>query len=75
MTQDDWNYLCLAFIMPFHGPLHLDVIAIIGGHEIGADQQQDDLRLFQMIVDLTLLLLAGADQTIMPGGDDAVTLQ
>jgi hypothetical protein len=42
-AQNDWNDAGIACIMTLNGSLHLDVVAIIGCHDGGTDEQQDYL--------------------------------
>ncbi len=56
--------------VPLHRALHLDVIAVVGSDEVGADQQQNDVVDFDMLLNGTGKLLTRTDPPVMPGLDD-----
>jgi hypothetical protein len=56
--------------MALHRPPHLQLIAIVGINEVGADQKQNYVISLDMLVDLAGKLLPGSDPPIMPGLDD-----
>ena len=72
-TQDDRQNTRLVGIMPCDRLRHLDAITEIRGHEVSADQQQNDLICFQVLEDLGLPVGPGIDIPIIPGGDDVLT--
>ena len=43
--------------------------------KVRAHQQQDDVRTVELVVDLAVQILAGADSAIMPSRDDAVATE
>jgi hypothetical protein len=61
--------------VPFQGPLHFDGIAVIRSDKIRADQQQDNVGPFQVVVNLLLPLLAGLDLPVVPSADEALPLE
>jgi hypothetical protein len=67
--------MCLAERMPLKRSRDLDVVAIVGLYKVGADEQQDDLCSFEMLVDRTGPVIAGADISIVPAGNDFLTLE
>lgn len=56
----------LTFV-PFQGDFHFNVAAVIGGQEIGTDQQQNDVGGAYAIVNLIAPLVAGLNAPVAPG--------
>ena len=56
-------------------PLHLDVVAVVGVQKIGADQEQNQLGRFQVLVDGILPGAAGGNLAVVPGLNDPLPLQ
>ena len=54
---------------------HLQVVAVVGGEEVGADEKEDDGRAVQMRVDFAGPLIARADLAVVPRVDDALALE
>jgi len=58
-----------------HGASHLDVVAIIRGDEVRADQEKDDFVAVDMVVDGRIDFLTSADPAVMPSVDNALALE
>jgi hypothetical protein len=54
---------------------HLLAPTIVGGNEVGTDQQQDDVGLCQLPVYLTFPLLASTDHPVVPFSDQLTSTQ
>src|SRR6266849_9969769 len=67
--QNNGNDLDLAVFMAFQGPLHLNIVAIVGGQEVGTDKQKNDRGRLQMLVTVTCPFVASKNLAIMPLGD------
>src|SRR5271157_3325390 len=74
-TEQDRDHRRLAFVMAIKSPLGFNVVAVIRGEKRRTDQKQDDLGFFQVLVELTLPLLACPDSSVMPTYDIALPLQ
>src|SRR5271157_2276000 len=74
-TEQDRDHRRLAFVMAIKSPLGFNVVAVIRGEKRRTDQEQDDLGFFQVLVELTLPLLACPDSSVMPTYDIALPLQ
>ncbi|MEE8526038.1 MAG: hypothetical protein V3T72_19040 [Thermoanaerobaculia bacterium] len=61
--------------MARQGALHLDLVAIVRGHEVRRYQQQDDVGVLETLVDLALPLRAGEDLAVVPDHDRALALE
>lgn len=64
--EHDRRHNRLAQLLPFQGARHFLLIAVIGGHEIRADQQQNHVGAVQVGVDLFRSGLAGDDVAVVP---------
>ena len=71
-AKDDRYNACLAPFVALHRAIHLDVIAVVGGEKVGADQEQHDVGGVQMIVDLAVEVLAGSNSAIVPSRNYAL---
>lgn len=60
---------CFAALVALQGVGHLDLIAVVGGNKIAADQQQDNVSLGKVLINLTSEFLSGNDPSVMPGRD------
>ncbi len=58
-----------------HRPLELDLVELVGGEEVGADQEQDDARLGHAALHLGAPVGAGADAATAPARDAPLALQ
>ena len=74
-TQDDGQDTRLVGIMPGDRLRHLKTVTEIGGHEVSADQQQDDLIRVEVLDDFCLPVGPGTDIPIIPGGNDVLSPQ
>src|SRR6266516_2193522 len=74
-TQDDGQDTRLVGIMPGNRLHHLDTVTEIGGYEVCADQQQNDLIRVEVLHDLGLPVGSRTDIPIIPGGDDVLSSQ
>ena len=74
-AQDNRDDNRLSGRVPLHRALHLEIVAIVGGDKVGADEQQNDVVGFDMLLDSASKLLACADPPVMPGLDNSLTLQ
>lgn len=74
-TQDDGDDARLAPFVTLHRAHHFDVVAVVGRDEVRADQQQNNVRAVELVVDLAVEILAGADAAIVPGCDRALAAE
>src|SRR5262249_45287396 len=74
-TQEDWDPTSLATLVPCKGAAHFHIVAILGGEEVGADEQQNQVGGLQMIVNIARPFSATRDLAIMPDCNDTFTLQ
>ena len=65
----------LAADMALECPRRLKVPAVVRGDEVRTDQQQDEVRRFQVSVDLALPITAGVDLPVVPGADRPFALE
>ena len=65
-SEEDGDHAGLALVVPFQGAPHLDVVAVFGGQEIGADQKQDDPGRVEVLVELPLPVGSRRDLAIVP---------
>ncbi len=65
-TQDYRDHMRLSSLVPLHGPLHFDTIAIVRGDKIRTDQQQDYVSSVQMAIDFAFPFRTRADRAVMP---------
>src|SRR5437588_605818 len=72
--QNNRDHASLSCIMSFHCSL-LDLITFIRCNIIGAYQQEDDPRIIQMLFDFLLPITSCNYVAIVPGGDQALSLQ
>jgi hypothetical protein len=61
--------------MLFHGSLHFNVITVVRGKKIRADQQEDYIRYFEMFTDFTVHLFPSNDTAIVPSADYTLAFQ
>src|SRR5208283_4782863 len=64
-----------SFVMAIKSPLGFNVVVVLRGEKRRTDQKQDDLGFFQVLVELSLPLLACPDPSVMPTYDIALPLQ
>jgi hypothetical protein len=75
VPDDDGDHPGFAGLMPFQGPSHFNIIAVIRGDEIGAYQEEDNTGALQIVVDLPLPLQTGGDKAVVPEFDELLTLE
>src|SRR5581483_9020830 len=73
-AQEDRNDSCFTPIMSFHRSFNLETIAIVRGHEIWTDEQQNDASRIEMLIDFFPPLFPGYDLTLIPGRNIALVL-
>lgn len=73
--QNDWDHHSIAGGMPLHCPQHFAVVAIVGREEVGADEQQDNVRGVQVVIDFVAKILPRLDSAIVPGVDEPLPLE
>src|SRR6266478_3845320 len=71
-NRDHNRFLAL---MPFQGAFHLDPVAILRIHEVGADEQENYLGSIEVLTDLLFPFGACTNITIMPDSNQPLTLQ
>src|SRR6266567_3804822 len=55
--------------------MHLNTINVIGGHEIGADEQENNLSSVEVLTDLPFPFCPCANITVMPHVDKPLAFQ
>jgi len=65
-TQENGNDAGLLCLVPGYGLLHLDILAKGRGHEMGADEQEDDPGCSEVFEDVLLPLGSGDEVAIIP---------
>src|SRR4051794_31072202 len=75
VAQNDWNNAGLSLLVSFHCTLHFNVMAIVGGHEVGANQKQDDLGSVKVSIYLAGPLLSCTNLAVVPRVDHAFALE
>jgi hypothetical protein len=68
-TQKDGNNTRLTSFVSLHSLLHLGAITEFGVHEIGADQEKNDLIRVHVVHDLRSPLGSGNNIIVMPLAD------
>lgn len=69
-SEDDGDDGCLTEFMPFQGPGHLLVIAVVRRNEVRTYKKKDDFIAIDVLIDRLIDLLAGIDAAVMPGLND-----
>ena len=64
--RDNRNDADLAGGLALQGDLHL-LVAVVGGDEVGAEQQQYDVGALQVLVDPAFPFLPGSQAAVVPG--------
>jgi hypothetical protein len=62
-AEDDRDHTSGTRAMTFQGSGHLNTDAIVRRQEIGADQQEDDVRLLQLTTDCGVKIIPGDEAT------------
>src|SRR5579859_5252594 len=47
-TQEDGDDICQSLFVPIQGKLHFIAVAVVGGYEVRADQQENNGSFFQV---------------------------
>jgi hypothetical protein len=74
-SQDDRDDPSRLRLVTLHRPGHLDVVTVIRGDEVRTDQEQDDVRGVEVLVDLPFPLGPGPDASVVPPADETLTVQ
>ena len=74
-SQQDRNNEAAASFVSFQGALHLFAVAIVGGHEVRADEQQDHVGGIEMLLDFFFPFVTCIDVDIAPKLDEAAPLE
>ncbi len=61
--------------MPLHGPLHLDVVAVIRSQKVRAYKQQNDISRVEVCIYLACPFRSCANPTVVPARDHTLALQ
>ncbi len=75
VAEDDGDDARVAVLVTLHRPFDLDVPAVVGGEEVGANEEEDDVGRLQVTSDLAVPLLAHDDLAVVPLRDHAVPLE
>ena len=73
--QDNRDDAGLPLVVSLQGTLQLEVVAVVGGDEVGTDQQEDDPGGVEVLVDLPLPLGPRGNLPVVPAADDPGPLQ
>lgn len=73
--KEDRDDAGLAGVVTFEGARHLAVEAVIGGKEVGADEEEDHLGLAEVLVDLASPRVSGSDAAVMPTLEEALAFE
>src|SRR5262249_27317658 len=65
----------LVSAMALEGRRHFPLVTVVGGHEVRADEQQNDVGSVEVLIDRGPPLVARADVAIVPQLNEALTLQ
>ena len=74
-ADDDGDDASLFGFVALQSTLHLLLVAIVGGEEVGADEQEDEPGLLQVGVDVVGPVVAGEDLAVVPGGDEMLPFE
>ncbi|MNT95457.1 hypothetical protein D3C72_2373390 [compost metagenome] len=61
--------------MALHRARHLDLVAIVGCEEVGADEKKDDLVAIHVLVDRVVDVLTCPDPAIVPSLNHTLALK
>ena len=70
--QYHWDDLCFSTLVSLHRPFHLCLVAVVRIDEIGTDEEENDVRRIQVLVDRPVEFRACCDPAIVPGRNDAL---
>ncbi|AVT75629.1 chaperone protein DnaK [Rhodopseudomonas palustris] len=74
-AENNGNHDGVASIMPRQRAEHFLFIAIVGRKEISADEKEDDLVAFDVLINLSRELSSRTNTSIMPNVDDSLALE
>src|SRR5713226_2351522 len=74
-TQENGDNTCLVGVVPGDGLIHLDTVAEVRGHKVGAHQQEDDLGTLEALYNLWLPLCPRNNIPVIPGDDEILPLE
>jgi len=74
-AEDDGDDTGLLGLVPGDGLLHFDAVAEVGGHEVGADEQEDELGFVEVGENLVFPFSAGSNVAIVPIVDESLSSQ
>ncbi len=60
---------------PGDGLFHFSTVTEVGGDKVGAYEQEDDLCCIEVLDDVWLQFFSWFDISIIPGGDDVLSLE
>jgi len=74
-AQDDGDDARLLGIVTSDGLLHFDTVAEVGGHEVGADEQENEMGFVEAGENLFFPFGTGGNIAIVPVVDEALSAQ
>ena len=74
-THKHWYQARMAVVVTLHGARKLDTVAVLGCKKICAHEHNDDFAAIQFGIDYIVPLFAGSDLMIVPGSNQAISLQ
>lgn len=74
-SQNDGNDGCLTRFMPFQGPSHLPVVAVVRRNETRTYKENDDVIAIDVLIDYLVDFFARNDAAIMLGLDDPLAFE
>jgi hypothetical protein len=64
--QQNWHDAGRTGLVALHGMVDFDVPTVVGGEEVGTDQQQNYIGLIELSIDFTVPFGAGQNLPIVP---------
>ena len=74
-TEQDRDHPGFTLLTTFECALHLHLVTVVGGEEVGADEQENDGGLVQVGINGVCPIGTWYNLAIIPGADNALTLQ
>lgn len=74
-AKNDWDDNGFSSLVTLHGTLHFDVIAVVRGYEIRADQEKYDLVSIDALINRLIDCLSCPNASIVPRFYDALVLE
>jgi hypothetical protein len=62
-------------VMALHGAQHLALVAVVRIYEVRADEQKNDIRFIQILVDGIAQFCPSRDASVVPSRNDTLALQ